>query len=73
MVYFTKGWLIGTAERAVKTAAQSAVALLTVGEAITDLDLLGVAGIAATAALISVLTSVADPRHADAAVATVEG
>ena len=75
MVYFTKGWLVGTAERAVKTAAQSALALLTVGEetADLDLDLLGVAGIAATAALISVLTSVADPRHADAAVATVEG
>ena len=65
MIYFTKGWVFGAAERAIKTAAQSAVALLTVGEAITDIDLLGVLGVAATAALISILTSVADPRSAD--------
>lgn len=71
MTYFTKGWLVGAAERAIKTGAQSAVALLTVGEAITNIDLLGVLGVAATACLISVLTSIADPQSADASVATV--
>lgn len=48
-----------SAERAVKTSAQTAVALLTAGELIWNIEWTEVIGVSATAGLISVLTSIA--------------
>lgn len=47
------------AERAVKTFAQSLLAVLTVGVPIWELDWQGALGISATATVISALTSIA--------------
>lgn len=55
---FTK-WAKAAAIRAIKTFAQAAVSLITVGEMITDLNWLQILEISATAALVSILTSVA--------------
>jgi hypothetical protein len=55
----TKKWLKAAGTRAVKTFAQTAVSMLTVGQALMEVDWIGVASISATAALISLLTSVA--------------
>ncbi len=53
-------WLKAAAIRAVKTFAQTAVALLGAGAvSVIDVDWLGVAGISATAAVVSLLTSLA--------------
>lgn len=60
----------GTAERAVKTAAQTLAASLTLGTVLWGVDWVQVVGVTATATLLSVLTSLADPRAADTAVAT---
>lgn len=60
----------GTAERAVKTAAQTLVALVTVGMTIWSVDWAQAIGVTATAVVLSVLTSLADPRAADTATAT---
>lgn len=48
-----------TAERAVKTAAQSSIALLAAGVTILDIDWGQGAAVVATATLLSVLSSVA--------------
>lgn len=59
---FTKAWLKGTAERAIKTAAQSLLGVLGVGGiGILDVDWQGALSVALAAALASVLTSVASP------------
>lgn len=55
----TKKWLKAAGTRAVKTFAQAAVSMLTVGQALMEVDWIGVASISATAAIISLLTSVA--------------
>ena len=55
----TKKWLKAAGTRAVKTFAQTAVSMLTVGQALMEVDWIGVASISATAAIISLLTSVA--------------
>jgi hypothetical protein len=55
----TKKWLKAAGTRAVKTFAQTTVSMLTVGQALMEVDWIGVASISATAALISLLTSVA--------------
>ncbi|MHC9634087.1 holin [Corynebacterium diphtheriae] len=47
------------AERAIKTFAQALLAVLAVGVPIWELDWAGAFGIAATATVISVLTSIA--------------
>lgn len=55
-----KRWAIAAAVRAVKTAAQTAVALIgTNAIGITDVDWAAVASAAALSAVVSVLTSVA--------------
>ena len=70
-MYFTKKtFLKGTTERAVKTGAQSLLALMTTGAAITTLDWPQALAIAATSAVASILTSLADPDRADTAIAT---
>lgn len=45
--------------RAVKTIAQTALSLLTVGQAVLDVDWLNVISVSAVAGLISLLTSIA--------------
>jgi hypothetical protein len=59
MTMFTKNFWRQAFERAVKTAAQAALALLTGGAAgVLDVDWSAVGSVAALAALASVLTSV---------------
>lgn len=55
----TKTWFKAAGVRAVKTMAQTAVSLITVGNIITDVDWVSVIGISATAGVVSILTSVA--------------
>ena len=55
----TKKWIKAAAVRAVKTIAQTAVSLITVGNLITELDWVSIIGISATAGVVSMLTSVA--------------
>ena len=60
---FTKSFLKGAAERAIKTAAQSLLGVLGVGGiGILDVDWQGALSVALAAALASVLTSVASPE-----------
>jgi len=59
-VIWTIGFWRGAAERAVKTAAQTAVAFFVVGETgVADVDWATVGGISLVAAIVSVLTSLA--------------
>lgn len=55
----TKKWLKAAGIRAVKTMAQTAVALLPAAATITQVDWLTVIGTAALAGVASVITSVA--------------
>lgn len=52
-------WLKASAVRAVKTFAQTAVSLITVGQIITDLNWMEIIGVSATSAVVSMLTSLA--------------
>ena len=71
MSYFTsKTFWLGTAERAIKTFAQSLLAVLLAGTVVWGQDWAQAFGVAATAALLSILTSIADPGRADTAIAT---
>lgn len=55
----TKKWIKAAGIRAVKTMAQTAVSLITVGNLITELDWVSIIGISATAGVVGMLTSVA--------------
>lgn len=55
----TKKWIKAAGVRAVKTMAQTAVSLITVGNLITELDWVSIIEISATAGVVSMLTSVA--------------
>lgn len=55
----TKAWLKAAAVRAVKTVAQTAVAMIPVAATIQQVDWLTVLGTAALAGVASVLTSLA--------------
>ena len=55
----TKEWLKKAGIRAIKTMAQTAVSLLTVGTAITDVDWFTVLCVSLTAGVASILTSIA--------------
>ena len=55
----TKKWIKAAGVRAVKTMAQTAVSLITVGNLITELDWVSIIGISATAGVVIMLTSVA--------------
>ena len=52
-----KKWTKAASVRAIKTFAQAALAMLTVGQAVMDVDWINVLSISATAAVISLLTS----------------
>ena len=54
-----KKWLKAAGVRAVKTVAQTAVSMLTVGQALLDVNWVSVISVSATAGIISVLTSIA--------------
>lgn len=77
-IYASKRFWVGAGERAVKTFAQSLVALIGTGAvAVHTLDWATMLATAATAAVLSVLTSVATPETAqyskDVAVGDVPG
>lgn len=55
----TAEWFKAAAIRAIKTAAQTALGLITVGAAVSDIDWVQVASVSAVAAIYSLLTSVA--------------
>jgi hypothetical protein len=52
-------WLKAAGIRAIKTFAQTALSMLTIGQAVIDINWLNVLSVSAVAALISILTSVA--------------
>jgi hypothetical protein len=53
-----KKWWKAAGIRALKTFAQTAVAMITVGSAVTDVDWIAVLSVSATAAVASLLTSI---------------
>lgn len=68
----TKRFWLDALERAVKTAAQTSVALIGTGMAgIIDVDWTNVASVSAVAAILSVLTSVASAPAGDPESASV--
>ena len=54
-----KKWLYAAGVRCIKTMAQSAVSLITVGNMVTEMDWVAIASISITAGIVSLLTSVA--------------
>lgn len=70
----SKSFWIDAAERAVKTAAQTAVAMLGTGMVgIIDVDWQNVASVSAVAAVVSLLTSIASNPVGDRGTAAVVG
>lgn len=65
--YISRTFWLGAGERAVKTAAQTVLAMLTLGSTIWGFDWVQIAGVALTAVAYSILTSLADPTGADIA------
>jgi len=59
-------WLYAAGIRAIKTMAQTAVSLITVGNLITDMDWIAIVSISATAGIASMLTSLAGLPEAEA-------
>lgn len=55
----TLKWLKAAGIRALKTMAQTAVSLITVGATMTDVDWIMVGSVSLTAGILSILTSVA--------------
>lgn len=53
-----KKWWKCAGVRAIKTFAQTAVAMITVGSAVTDVDWVAVLSVSFTASVASVLTSI---------------
>lgn len=72
-IYARASFWSGLIDRAVKTFAQSLLGAIGVGVGIFDLDWKGALGISASAVLISVLTSFADSKETDKAIATAPG
>ncbi len=52
-------WLKAAGIRAIKTVAQTAVSLITVGAAMTEIDWVTVGSVSLVAGILSILTSVA--------------
>ena len=57
--YDLKKWAEKAGIRAVKTMAQTAVSLITVGNLVTEMDWVGIISISVTAGIASILTSIA--------------
>lgn len=62
----TKKWLKAAGMRAVKTFAETAVSLITVGTAFYDLDWVHILSVSATAMIVSILLSVAGLKEVEA-------
>jgi len=60
-----KKWFKCAGIRAIKTFAQTAVSLITVGQMVTELNWLEILGISATSAIVSILTSIAGLPEVD--------
>lgn len=61
-----KKWLLDTAERAIRTAAQAALGIVGAGQlGVLDVDWATVGSVAGLAAVVSVLTSVAAGLNGD--------
>ena len=56
---FTKKWVYAAFVRSLKTMAQTAVSMLTVGQAVLDVNWVNVLSVSAVAGVISMLTSIA--------------
>lgn len=54
----TKKWFKAAAVRAVKTMAQTAVSMITVGQAFMEVSWVNIVSVSATAGIISLLTSI---------------
>lgn len=54
-----KQWIKAAGVRALKTMAQTAVSLITVGAAMTDIDWVTVGSVSLVAGILSLLTSIA--------------
>ena len=54
-----KKWVKAAGIRAIKTMAQTAVSMITVGQAVLDVNWVNVLSVSAVAGVISMLTSVA--------------
>ena len=54
-----KKWWKAAGVRALKTFAQTAVAMITVGSAVTDVNWIAVLSVSSTASVASLLTSIA--------------
>ena len=65
MKIFTKEWLKAAAIRAIRTVAQTALAMIPVAVSITDVNWLAVLGTAALAGVCSLLTSLAGLPEVD--------
>lgn len=63
--YNWKEWLRAAAIRAVKTFCQTALSMLTVGQAFIEVNWMNVLSVSGVAAVISVLTSVAGLPEVD--------
>lgn len=61
----SKKWLKCAGIRAIKTMAQTAVSMLTVGQAVIDVNWVNVLSISVTAGIISTLTSIAGLPEAE--------
>ena len=57
--YSTKAWLKAASVRAIKTVAQTALGMLTVGAAFSEVDWVRVGSVALMAGIYSLITSVA--------------
>lgn len=57
--YNIKDWIEKASIRAIKTMAQTAVSLITIGNMVTDMDWIAILSISATAGIASILTSIA--------------
>ena len=56
--HYWKRWLKATAIRAIKTAAETALSMLTVGQLFIDVDWPAVLSVSGVAAVIAVLTCI---------------
>lgn len=57
--YDMKLWVRASLVRAIKTMAQTAVSLITVGNLVSDMDWVAIASISLTSGIASILTSIA--------------
>ena len=53
-----KKWLKAAGIRAIKTVAQTAVSMITVGQAVMDVDWVGIVSVSIVAGIVSILTSI---------------